>query len=87
VWISHPNVASIASVEFDGRRTMLKLYTRLASERGQGTVEYVGLILLVSLLMVGMVAAMKGFNGTQGTELAEVIISKVKQAVNAITFR
>jgi hypothetical protein len=31
-------------------------------ERGQGTVEYVGLILLVSLLMVGMVSAMKGFN-------------------------
>jgi uncharacterized protein (UPF0333 family) len=64
-----------------------RLHRRLASERGQGTVEYVGLILLVSLLMVGMVAAMKGFNGTQGTELAEVIISKVKQAVNAITFR
>ncbi len=56
-------------------------------ERGQGTVEYVGLILLVSLLMVGMVAAMKGFNGKQGTELAEVIISKIKSAVNAITFR
>jgi Flp pilus assembly pilin Flp len=36
----------------------------LGSERGQGTVEYVGLILLVSLLMVGTVAAMKGFNGT-----------------------
>jgi len=35
---------------------------RLAGEMGQGTVEYVGLILLVSLLMVGMVAAMKGFN-------------------------
>jgi hypothetical protein len=34
----------------------------LEGERGQGTVEYVGLILLVSLLMVGMVAAMKGFN-------------------------
>jgi len=31
-------------------------------QRGQGTVEYVGLILLVSLLMVGMVAATKGFN-------------------------
>jgi Flp pilus assembly pilin Flp len=59
----------------------------LGSERGQGTVEYVGLILLVSLLMVGMVAAMKGFNGSEGTELAEVIISKIKSAVNAITFR
>lgn len=60
---------------------------QLARERGQGTVEYVGLILLVSLLMVGMVAAMKGFNGESGTEIAEVIVSKIKSAVNAITFR
>ena len=46
-----------------------------------------GLILLVSMLMVGMVAAMKGFNGTSGTEIAEVIIDKIKQAVNAISFK
>jgi hypothetical protein len=59
----------------------------VSDQRGQGTVEYVGLILLVSMLMVGMVAAMKGFNGTSGTEIAQVIISKIKQAVNAITFR
>ncbi|HET9676736.1 MAG TPA: hypothetical protein VFP21_04435, partial [Solirubrobacterales bacterium] len=52
---------------------------QLAGERGQGTVEYVGLILLVSLLMVGMVAAMKGFNGKQGTELADVIVNKIKE--------
>ena len=56
-------------------------------ERGQGTVEYVGLILLVSLLMVGMVAAMKGFNGKQGTELADVIVNKIKEAVNKVTFK
>ena len=56
-------------------------------ERGQGTVEYVGLILLVSLLMVGMVAAMKGFNGKQGTELADVIVDKIKSAVDAISFQ
>ena len=54
------------------------------ADRGQGTVEYVGLILLVSLLMVGMVAAMKGFNGGEGTELAEVIVGKIKSAVNAV---
>jgi hypothetical protein len=59
----------------------------LEAERGQGTVEYVGLILLVSLLMVGMVAAMKGFNGKQGTELADVIIDRIKQAVNKVTFK
>jgi hypothetical protein len=43
------------------RRTR-RIVAALERERGQGTVEYVGLILLVSLLMVGMVAAMKGFN-------------------------
>jgi hypothetical protein len=56
-------------------------------ERGQGTVEYVGLILLVSLLMVGMVAAMKGFNGKQGTELAGLIVDKIKEAVDKVSFK
>jgi Flp pilus assembly pilin Flp len=59
----------------------------VAGERGQGTVEYVGLILLVSLLMVGMVAAMKGFNGKQGTELAAVIVDKIKEAVDKVAFK
>ena len=60
---------------------------RLVSERGQGTVEYVGLILLVALLMVGMVAAMKGFQGKQGLELAETIVDKIRGAVNKVTFK
>ena len=68
-------------------RRARRIVAALEGESGQGTVEYVGLILLVSLLMVGMVAAMKGFNGKQGTELADVIVSKIKQAVNAITYR
>ena len=59
---------------------------RLRSAHGQGTVEYVGLILLVSLLMVGMVAAMKGFSGESGLDIAEVIVAKIKSAVQAITF-
>jgi hypothetical protein len=66
----------------------LRAITALAEgERGQGTVEYVGLILLVSLLMVGMVAAMKGFNGKQGTELAGVIVDKIKEAVDKVSFK
>ena len=68
-------------------RRARSLIAALEGERGQGTVEYVGLILLVALLMVGMVAAMKGFNGRQGTELAEVIVEKIKSAVNSITFK
>jgi Flp pilus assembly pilin Flp len=66
----------------------VRLIRRLAAgETGQGTVEYVGLILLVSLLMVGMVAAMKGFNGKQGTELADVIVNKIKEAVDKVAFK
>ena len=68
-------------------RRLAMVRTAVEGERGQGTVEYVGLILLVSLLMVGMVAAMKGFNGKQGTELAEVIVEKIQTAVNKVTFK
>ncbi|MDQ5895773.1 MAG: hypothetical protein QG596_2034 [Actinomycetota bacterium] len=65
-----------------------ELIRRAAADRsGQGTVEYVGLILLVSLLMVGMVAAMKGFTGRQGTELAELIVDKIQSAVDKVAFR
>jgi uncharacterized protein (UPF0333 family) len=68
-------------------RRVRRIQMLVASERGQGTVEYVGLILLVSLLMVGMVAAMKGFNGKQGTELADVIVNKIKEAVDRVAFK
>ena len=68
-------------------RRVRTIRSLLDGERGQGTVEYVGLILLVSLLMVGMVAAMKGFNGKQGTELAGVIVDKIKEAVDKVKFK
>ena len=84
--VAYVMVRAIAVRELldSGARTATR---RLGSERGQGTVEYVGLILLVSLLMVGMVAAMKGFNGQQGTALAELIVTKIKSAVNGISFK
>jgi hypothetical protein len=56
-------------------------------QSGQGTVEYVGLILLVALLMVGMVAAMKGFQGKQGLELAQTIVDKIREAVGRVSFK
>lgn len=68
-------------------RRLGQIRTLAFGERGQGTVEYVGLILLVSLLMVGMVAAMKGFNGKQGTQLAGVIVDKIKEAVDKVAFK
>ena len=59
----------------------------LRGQRGQGTVEYVGLILLVAVLMAGMVVAVKGFSNAPGKELAEAITKKIVQAVRHVTFK
>ena len=61
-------------------------FLRLRDQAGQGTVEYVALILLVALVMAGVVAAMKGFRTDEGKELGDVIISKIKEAVRKVQF-
>ncbi|MBA3508723.1 MAG: hypothetical protein H0T19_01350 [Thermoleophilaceae bacterium] len=58
----------------------------LRREGGQGTVEYVALILLVALVMAGVVAAMKGFKTNDGKELGDLIIGKIKEAVRKVQF-
>jgi hypothetical protein len=58
----------------------------LRSSAGQGTVEYVALILLVALVMAGVVAAMKGFRTDEGKELGDAIIGKIKEAVKKVQF-
>ena len=64
----------------------LRASTALRSARGQGTVEYVALILLVALVMAGVVAAMKGFKTDEGQQLGDVILGKLKQAVRRVQF-
>ncbi len=58
----------------------------LRRQSGQGTVEYVALILLVALVMAGVVAAMKGFRSDEGKELGDVILGKIKEAVRKVEF-
>ena len=58
----------------------------LRRQGGQGTVEYVALILLVALVMAGVVAAMKGFRTDEGKELGDAILSKIKSAVKMVQF-
>jgi hypothetical protein len=59
---------------------------RLRASPGQGTVEYVALILLVALVMAGVVAAMKGFKTNEGKELGDAILAKIRQAVRRVQF-
>ena len=65
---------------------LLRAGQALRESRGQGTVEYVALILLVALVMAGVVAAMKGFRTGQGKELGDVIVGKIKEAVKKVQF-
>ena len=59
---------------------------RLRGQLGQGTVEYVALILLVALVMAGVVAAMEGFETDEGKELGDIILGKIKDAVKKVQF-
>jgi hypothetical protein len=70
-------------------RLMGRIHAALGTTRreaGQGTVEYVALILLVALVMAGVIAAMKGFRTDEGKELGDAIIGKIKEAVRKVQF-
>ena len=57
-----------------------------ASSRGQGTVEYVALVTLVALVMVGVIAALKSAHFAEGQELGAVILKKITEAVSKVKY-
>jgi Flp pilus assembly pilin Flp len=59
---------------------------RAARERGQGTVEYVALITLVALVMLGVVTAMKSAQFTEGQQLGSLILKKISEAVEKVHY-
>jgi Flp pilus assembly protein TadG len=60
---------------------MGRAHAALARERGQGTVEYVGLVLLLAVLLAGVVAASRSF---KDTSIVETIVNKLKSAINGV---
>ena len=51
-------------------------------ERGQGTVEYVGLILLIAVsLIAGVVQASRSFTDTG---IAQAVVKKIKGAIDGV---
>jgi hypothetical protein len=50
--------------------------------RGQGTVEYVGLILLIAVLIAGVVQASHSF---KDTGIAEAVVKKIKGAIDGVS--
>ncbi len=66
-------------------RTMGWIHAHLArrwrDQSGQGTVEYVGLILLMGVLIAGVVKASSGFNDTT---VADAVVKKLKNAIESV---
>jgi Flp pilus assembly pilin Flp len=56
------------------------------AEPGQGTVEYVALVLLIALVMFGVVTAMKTYKFGEGQELGDLIVNKIKEAVSKVKY-
>ena len=54
---------------------MGRIHARLMQQQGQGTVEYVGLILLLGVILAGVVAAAGGLTDTG---IAETVVKKLK---------
>jgi len=50
-------------------------------ERGQGTVEYVGLILLVAVILAGVVKASGSFSDRG---IADAVVRKLKAAIDGV---
>ena len=66
-----------------GRRLRRALRVR---SRGQGTVEYVALVTLVALVMVGVIAALKSAHFAEGQELGAMILKKITEAVSKVKY-
>ena len=49
--------------------------------RGQGTVEYVGLVLLVAVILAGVV---KASGGLKDSTIAEAVVKKLKGAIDSV---
>jgi hypothetical protein len=50
-------------------------------ERGQGTVEYVGLVLLVAVILAGVVKASGSFSDKG---IADSVVRKLKEAIDGV---
>ena len=61
-----------------------RLTALAAGERGQGTVEYVALILLVAVVLAGVVAATKKTNLGSG-DIGKAIMDKIKGAIDDVS--
>jgi hypothetical protein len=60
---------------------MGRAHAALVGERGQGTVEYVGLVLLIAALLAGVIAI---GDTLKGGGIAETVVKKIKDTIDGL---
>lgn len=61
--------------------TAYSAWQRLRSEDGQGTVEYVALILLIAGVLAGVIVAGRSL---RGGGIAQTVVGKLKEAIDGV---
>ncbi|MBU3673572.1 MAG: hypothetical protein KGR19_01405 [Acidobacteria bacterium] len=61
--------------------TAYRMWLRIRSENGQGTVEYVALILLIAGVLAGVIVAGRSL---KGGGIAQTVVSKLKEAIDGV---
>jgi hypothetical protein len=67
-----------ATVQYELKKAHRAL---VAGEAGQGTVEYIGLILLIAGIMAAVVAA-KADNG--GKDIGKIVVDQLKKSIDGV---
>ncbi len=65
-----------------GRRMRRRVGATWRAAAGQGTVEYVGLILLVAVILAGVIAATRHAAG--GADIAGLIVKQIQRAIETV---
>jgi|GraSoiStandDraft_46_1057282.scaffolds.fasta_scaffold525342_2 hypothetical protein len=65
-----------------GHVALVSIGQRLRSQRGQGTVEYVALILLVAMVMAAVATATT--NKSEGLGIAKKVTDTLKNAIDSV---
>lgn len=61
--------------------TAFRAWRRLRADDGQGTVEYVALILLIAGVLAGVIVAGRSL---RGGGIAQTVVGKLKEAIDGV---
>ena len=59
----------------------MRAWDRMSEQRGQGTVEYVGIVVMVALLVSAVGVVAKGWGGDIGDSLKDGLVKAIKKLV------